>query len=147
VSDKLIKILQDSVDDPTAPAEGQVTMTRGEKILDYIYDDVDQRLNPNGDECWYCGGEGATYDCIDGYCVDAESGCADCERPCIECKLYAGQRSRAVREEVIKTNDVEVAVAWLKHIGRWHDGITEDQVKEQLAGAASLVSSHMDKST
>ncbi len=113
--------------------------TRGEVMLDFIYYDVDQRLNPDGEECWHCGGEGATYDCIDNCCVNAESGCPDCEQPCLECKRYAGRRTKAVREEVIKTGDVEVAIAWLKQIGRWRDGFTEEQVKAQLADAASKI--------
>jgi len=115
--------------------------TRGEVLLDMIYDEVDQRLNPNQEECWHCGGEGATYDCIDGCCVDAESGCEDCERPCIECKINAAQRAKAVREEVIKANDTEIAVAWLKHIGRWRDGITDEQIKAELTKAASALAS------
>ena len=115
--------------------------TRGEVLLDLIYDEVDQRLNPDGEECSHCGGEGATYDCIDGCCVDAESGCSDCERPCLECKLYAGRRARAVREEVIKANDVDVAAAWLKSIKRWRDGITEDQIRAELVAAAEKLAS------
>lgn len=111
--------------------------TRGEYLLDAIYDDVDRLINPSGEECWNCNGEGETYDCIDGCCVDAESGCPDCARPCIECKLYAASRAKAVREAVIKENDVGIAIAWLKSVGRWHDGITEDQIKEQLAKAVS----------
>ncbi len=89
---------------------------RGEVLLGLIYDEVDQRLNPNNDECWYCGGEGATYDCIDGCCIDAESGCPDCYRPCIECRINKAMRAKAVREEVIKANDPEIAVAWLKDV-------------------------------
>lgn len=116
-------------------------LTRGERILDYIYDDVDQRLNPGGEECWHCGGEGYTFDCIDGCCLDAEVGCEDCSRDCVECKIYAGQRAKAVREEVIKSNSVEVATAWLKSVGRWRDDITEDQIKAQLADAATVVPS------
>lgn len=110
--------------------------SHGEILLDMIFDEADQHLNPNGEECWHCGGEGATYDCIDGCCEDAESGCEKCERPCIECKLYAGRRAKFVHEEVIRSNDVRIATAWLKNIGRWHDGITEEQIKEQLAAAA-----------
>jgi hypothetical protein len=116
------------------------TMTRGERILDYIYDDVDQRLNPNHEEgCWNCGGEGYTFDCFDGCCLDAEIGCEECSRECVECKIYAGKRAKAVREEVIKSNDVEVAIAWLKAIGRWRDGTTEEQVKAEMAKAASAI--------
>jgi hypothetical protein len=108
---------------------------KGERILDVIYDEVDGRLNPDGEECWYCGGEGETYDCIDGCCLDAERGCPDCARRCLECFLYAGRRARAIREEVIKTNDVDVAIAWLKSIGRWRDGITDEEVRRQLEAA------------
>lgn len=107
-------------------------MTRGERILDYIYDDVDQRLNPHQEDCWYCGGEGYTFDCFDSCCLDADIGCEECSRDCVECKIYAGQRAKAIREEVIASNDVEVAIAWLKSIGRWRDGITEEQVKAEL---------------
>jgi hypothetical protein len=70
---------------------------KGERILDVIYDEVDGRLNPDGEECWYCGGEGETYDCIDGCCLDAERGCPDCARRCLECFLYAGRRHRQAR--------------------------------------------------
>lgn len=112
------------------------TASRGDILLDAIFDDVDQRLNPDGEECWHCGGDGVTYDCIDGCCVDAEAGCEDCARPRIECRLYTGRRARAVREEVIKSNDVDIAIAWLKSIDRWHGGITEEQIKAELSKAA-----------
>ena len=36
--------------------------------------------------CPNCGGEGAIYDCIDGFCFDAESGCDLCEHTCDWCK-------------------------------------------------------------
>lgn len=115
--------------------------SRGEVILDMIYDDVDQRLNPDREECWHCGGDGETWNCIDDCCIDADIGCELCRTPCIECRIYAGRRARAIREEVIKADDVDVAIAWLKHIGRWRDGITEEQVKEQLAVAKVAVTS------
>lgn len=108
---------------------------RGQLMLDAIEDEVDRRLNPDGEECWYCGGEGETYDCIDGCCEDAESGCPDCARPCIECLTFKRDRLKAVREEVIKSGDVEIATAWLKQIGRWREGITEDQIRAELATA------------
>lgn len=110
---------------------------RGEIMLDFIYDDVDQRLNPDNEECWFCGGDGETFDCIDGLCADAESGCPDCARPCLECRLFAGRRAKAIREEVIATGDIDVAIAWLKSIGRWNDSITRDQVQRELEAAAS----------
>ena len=105
---------------------------RGERLLEAIYDEVDQRLNPNNEECWHCGGEGETYDCIDGCCVDAESGCADCARQCPECRINAGARAKAIRIEVIKSDDIAIAVAWLKEIGRWNDSITLDQVRAAI---------------
>lgn len=105
---------------------------RGDVLLDAIYDEVDQRLNPDNEECWHCGGEGETYDCFDGCCIDAELGCPDCARPCLECRLYAGRRAKAIREEVIKSGDLDIAIAWLKSIGRWREGITPDQVRQQL---------------
>lgn len=108
---------------------------RGERILVCIYDEVDNRLNPNHEECWHCGGDGETYDCIDGCCIDAESGCDLCARPCLECKLYAGRRAKAVREEVVKSGDIAVAVAWLKEKGRWNDSITVDQVRAEIEKA------------
>jgi hypothetical protein len=112
-------------------------MDRGEAILDAIQDDVAMRLNPNGEECWHCGGEGYTHDCVDGFCEDAEIGCEDCSRPCPECVLFKGQVAKAVREQVIKCNDVEVATAWLKSIGRWNDSITPERVRDELAKAAT----------
>lgn len=111
----------------------------GEALLSLICDEVDQQLNPSDEECWHCGGDGYTYDCIDGCCIDAESGCSDCERPCVECVLYAGRRAKAVREKVIEADDVQVATAWLKSIGRWHAGITEEQIKSELAKARTPI--------
>ena len=107
--------------------------TRGEILLDAIYDEIDQALNPDQEDCWYCNGEGYTYDCIDGCCIDAESGCEDCARPCMECMIYKRKRNRAIREEVIKSDDVDIARAWLKSIGRWRDDITDEQIRTQLA--------------
>jgi len=37
------------------------------------------------EDCWNCGGEGVTYDCVDGMCVDADSGCDLCSRRCHVC--------------------------------------------------------------
>jgi hypothetical protein len=105
---------------------------RGERILEVIEDEVIQRLNPSGEDCWYCGGEGATYDCIDGCCADPESGCEMCARSCAECRIFERDRLKAVREEVVKSGDIDTAIAWLKSIGRWRDNITRDQVREEL---------------
>lgn len=113
--------------------------TRGEILLDHIYDEVDQRLNPDGEDCSYCGGEGYTHDCIDGFCLDAEEGCEDCTRRCPECALHTVQREQAVRHEVIKSGDVDIAIAWLKGIGRWRESTTPEQVKAEMASAAAAL--------
>lgn len=36
-------------------------------------------------ECWNCDGEGYVWDCIDGFCVNAEDGCKLCTRRCEVC--------------------------------------------------------------
>lgn len=36
-------------------------------------------------ECWQCGGEGFVFDCIDGFCLDAEAGCDMCTKRCDVC--------------------------------------------------------------
>lgn len=111
-------------------------MDRGERLLDAIQDDVCHRLNPSGDECWHCGGEGFVHDCFDGFCEAAEEGCEDCSRTCPECVIHNGQVARAVREEVIKSGDTDIAIAWLKSVGRWSDNITRERVIEEMAKAA-----------
>lgn len=45
---------------------------------DYLEDHED------GD-CWQCGGEGFVWDCIDGFCADAEAGCDLCTSRCDAC--------------------------------------------------------------
>jgi hypothetical protein len=37
------------------------------------------------EHCWNCGGEGYTWECIDGSCLDADIGCELCERRCSVC--------------------------------------------------------------
>lgn len=114
---------------------------RADIILDAIYDDADRRLNPSGEACWHCGGEGEISHCFEEFaCIDPESGCSDCRRPCPECRLYARDRAKVVREEVIKLADVDVAISWLKSIGRWRANITREQVQSELedAGRSAL---------
>ena len=48
-------------------------------------EDFDDDLGGQPDDCPNCGGEGVIYDCFDGMCVDAESGCDLCERECDWC--------------------------------------------------------------
>lgn len=42
----------------------------------------------DGEECGQCGGEGYTYDCIDGCCLHAEEGCDLCESRCDFCNPF-----------------------------------------------------------
>lgn len=115
---------------PASPAMEKATL-----VLGYIQDEVHHRLNPSGDDCWHCGGEGVTYDCFDGLCADAESGCPDCARTCPECRIYKAEFAKAVREEVINSGDVDLAIAWIKDVGRWNDEITREQVQQQIDAA------------
>ena len=118
-------------------------MTRGELILEAIEDEVLQRLNPSGEDCQECGGEGYTYDCFEEFaCIDPESGCEDCARRCGWCAELKHDRLKGVREAVIAADDVDVAIAWLKDIGRWREGITEDQVRAELEAAKTTLSQH-----
>lgn len=107
----------------------------GAAAYDALVDDINHELNPSNEECWHCGGEGYTYDCIDGCCVDAESGCEDCALRCRECAVREHERLKAIREAVIKTNNVDIAIAWLMSIGRWRAGITREHVQKQLDDA------------
>jgi hypothetical protein len=115
---------------------------RAERILDAIYDDVHSRLNPNDEECWHCGGEGETYDCIDGCCVDAESGCPDCARPCLECAIHARNIDQAVQVEVLKSVDVDLAIAFLKRQRKWLESFTTQSILANLH--AGRVSHHKE---
>ena len=86
----------------------RVGMGRGERILEAIHDDVNHALNPEGDNCWHCGGEGYTHDCIDGFCEDAEIGCEDCSRRCPECLIHDRDHAREVRRAVVENGDAAV---------------------------------------
>jgi hypothetical protein len=104
-------------------------------LLTAIYDEVNQRLNPSGDDCWNCAGEGTFHDCIDDCCEDSEIGCDDCTHECTECVIFAGRVHRAVRLEIIASNDPDLAIAWLKDIGRWRGDIPREEVIRQLSEA------------
>lgn len=41
-------------------------------------------------DCWQCGGEGQTFDCFDGFCIEAEYGCSLCTRNCDVCEGHGG---------------------------------------------------------
>jgi hypothetical protein len=105
----------------------------GEHALDMIWEEVRMRLNPDGDECPECGGEGVIFECFDGFCLDAEIGCEDCTRDCAECKRFRSRMAREVRIEVIESDSIQIAKAWLKSINRWNDSITDDQIMAEMA--------------
>lgn len=108
---------------------------RGEVLLEIIHEDVSRRMNPNDEECFHCGGEGYTFDCFDGFCEDAEIGCEQCARPCVECKLHEAKIKRAVRIEVLKACDVDLAVAFAKSTGRWSEPLSSDEVLANIHAA------------
>jgi hypothetical protein len=120
---------------PVHFAAPSMALSRGEQLLDFIEDEIQQQLNPGDDECWNCSGEGYTYDCIDGCCADAESGCEDCASRCPECARHTAQFKRGVRVEVLRSLDIDIAVAWAKKEGRWRDGISPALVLLNLHAA------------
>ena len=46
--------------------------------------------------------------------------------------MHEHQYRKAIREAVIECGDVDVAIAWLKEIGRWRDDITHERVAYEL---------------
>ena len=124
-----------------AKADGGRTDERAKVLFGLLVDDVDRRMNPNDDECWHCGGEGYVADCFDGFCVDAEGGCEECTRRCPECARYSYNRLKAIREEVIKSGDVDIAREWLRSVGRWSDDISTEQITQHLEDARVALSS------
>lgn len=118
---------------------------RARMMLDFICDEVDHEQNPSGEDCWYCGGEGETFDCFDGFCLDADIGCADCTRACPECRIAKHARLKAIREAVIKSNDVDIAREWLKDVGRWSEDITPEQIQQHLDKAREALAAEAAK--
>jgi hypothetical protein len=56
--------------------------------------------------CGNCGGEGLVYDCFDGFCMDAESGCDDCARRCDWCNpLKPTPETAALRQILAEALD------------------------------------------
>lgn len=51
----------------------------------FTQEEIDEMCGLN-EECGNCGGEGVTYDCIDGQCLDAEIGCDLCASKCDYCQ-------------------------------------------------------------
>lgn len=101
-------------------------------LLNAIYDDAHRELNPNDDECWHCGGEGYTYDCIDGCCEDAEAGCEDCARRCIECATFEASVERYVRVQVLRAMDIPLARAWLERKRPSKAGVPDNKILANL---------------
>lgn len=91
-----------------------LNISKADALLSWVEEQVDWDLNPDQEECPTCGGEGMIADCFDGFCVDAEDGCEDCARPCPECRNAERQRRRAVRTEVLRALDVDLARAYLR---------------------------------
>ena len=113
---------------------------RENHILDRIYDEVHHELNPSDDDCPECGGEGYIANCIDGLCFDAESGCEDCMRRCVECARFEIRVRKAVRLEVLRLMDVDVAIAFARRTNRWSDKITRTAVLANLHAARAAAS-------
>lgn len=105
----------------------------GGPAYDALVDAIDFELNPSDEDCSHCGGEGYLADCHEEWaCIDPESGCEDCMRRCPECAVHEHKRLKAIREAVVKANNIDLAIAWLMSIGRWRAGITREQVQSQL---------------
>jgi hypothetical protein len=61
------------------------------------------------DDCPNCGGEGVVYDCIDGFCEDAEEGCDLCAHRCDWCnppkqKSGDGEALRQILADALEAN-------------------------------------------
>lgn len=108
---------------------------RANHVLDFIYDEVHHELNPSDEECPECGGEGYVTDCFDGLCFDEESGCEDCMRRCAGCAHAEIMVRKAVRLEILKLMDVDVAIAFAKRTNKWSDRITRMAVLANLHAA------------
>jgi hypothetical protein len=107
---------------------GTMNISKENFLLSALYDDAQQTLNPSGDDCWQCGGEGYTFDCIDGCCCDAEAGCETCASRCPECRSFEANIERYVRVQILRAMDVPLAIAWAKRKGR---GDLADKMSER----------------
>lgn len=114
-----------------------INLERGARILGLIQDEIQQRLNPSGDDCQTCGGDGVVFECFDGFCQDAEAGCEDCTRRCQECARANYDRLRGVRLEVLRSLDVDTAAAWLREVGRLTTATTAAEVLANIHAARS----------
>jgi hypothetical protein len=101
-------------------------------LLDMLFDQAHFDLNPSDDDCPNCGGEGYTFDCIDGCCADAESGCEDCAKRCVECLRFEGAIRRHVELDVLRSMDLPLAKEFLRRTNRWSERITERKLLANL---------------
>lgn len=60
---------------------------------------IDSQMFDDEEDCGQCGGEGYTYDCIDGCCANAEEGCRLCERRCDFCNPFKPTPEQAKERE------------------------------------------------
>lgn len=84
------------------------------------------------EECWHCGGEGWTYDCIDGCCEDAEEGCELCAQQCVECVRRVRDELRAERVAILRALDVDLAIGWLYGYSSRRESLTRADVLREL---------------
>lgn len=111
---------------------------REEALLDRH--DPDAYAGGEDNDCPHCGGDGYVFDCVDGFCADAEVGCEMCTQPCVECARLKLGRERAIRVSILRALDVEAAIAWAKSKGRWNDELdTNDVLLNMHAARAGLV--------
>jgi hypothetical protein len=101
-------------------------ISQANEWLSRLEEQIEHDLNPSGEDCPFCGGEGATFDCVDGFCLNAESGCDGCAQPCAECRRHEINIRRAVRVEVLRALDVELGRAFLRRFRNWRGPDLED---------------------
>lgn len=85
-------------------------------LLSAIYDDAHRELNPSGEDCPHCGGEGY----IEGDCTCGEDTCC-CLEPepprCTECARFDRAIERYVQVQVLRAMDIPLVRAWAHRKG------------------------------
>ena len=114
-------------------------------LLNAIYEDAQRELNPSDEECWNCGGEGYTYDCIDGCCEDAESGCEQCASRCRECVHFEASIERYVRVQVLRSLDIPLARAYARRKGRLKEQHSDQHILANLHAARAACKDFPDQ--
>lgn len=95
------------------PRRDATPQENGNLILGYIEDEVRRELNPDDEVCQECAGDGFVFDCFDGFCEDADVGCDYCATECRECERFKRTVRDRVRIRVLRTLDVDLAIAFL----------------------------------